>query len=356
MQEQHVSTPVLGPNDDTRLAQVTKAPCFRIAAIIPLYNGGEFIEAALESVLAQTRMPDEVIVVDDGSTDDGPARVEAIAQRYPLVKLLRKPNGGQSSARNFGVAHSGGELIALLDQDDLWYSNHLEVLENRFKQEHVRELGWVYSDLDRVDRSGAVVCRNLLKTALPAPHPKRTLLECLREDMFILPSASLISRRAFEAVGGFDERLCGYEDDDLFLRIYRKGYHHVFLPIALSKWRIYDTSTSYTARMTRSRIFYAAKLLKEFPDNPVANLFFARDFIAPRFIRNTAYDYADAVRKEDRAKAELTLQAMALLVPHLPARKRLLFAVAKPLLARPAIAKSVLRLRPLVRRVARMAM
>lgn len=329
----------------------------KIAAIIPLYNGSEFVEQALESVLSQTRMPDEVIVVDDGSTDDGCAKVEAVAQRHPLIRLLHKPNGGQSSARNFGVAHSTSDLIAFLDQDDLWYSRHLEVLEQPFKKEHVRELGWVYSELDQVDRAGGMVIHNLLAfigTMATTYHPKRRLIDCLREDMFILPSASLISRRAFEKVGGFDERLCGCEDDDLFLRMYRQGYDNIFLPIALSKWRIYGTSTSYTVRMTQSRMLYAEKLLQQFPDNAAGNHYFTRDVIAPRFIRTTAYDYANAVITHDNTRAKLTLQAMAMLVPHLNLRKRLAFRAVKPLLARPSIAKSMVVFRPFWRRVARL--
>jgi glycosyltransferase involved in cell wall biosynthesis len=90
-----------------------------IVAIIPLYNGARWIDQAIRSVFAQTVQPDEFIVVDDGSTDDGPAIVEKLAEERPIT-LLRKPNGGQSAARNFGVAHSGSALIAVLDQDDRW--------------------------------------------------------------------------------------------------------------------------------------------------------------------------------------------------------------------------------------------
>ena len=76
-----------------------------ITAVVPLYNGARFIEESLRSVFAQTLPPAEVIVVDDGSTDDGPAIVEGLAREFP-IRLLRKENGGQSSARNFGIAHS----------------------------------------------------------------------------------------------------------------------------------------------------------------------------------------------------------------------------------------------------------
>jgi glycosyltransferase involved in cell wall biosynthesis len=238
-----------------------------IVAIVPLYNGAKFIEEAIRSVLAQTLQPAEFLVVDDGSTDDGPAIVERIAKENPLIKLWRKSNGGQSSARNFGVARSKSALIALLDQDDVWYPHHLETLVKPFRRERAIPLGWVYSNLDEVDESGGMITRSLLNT-MPAHHPKRTLIECLAMDMFILPSASLIAREAFEAVGGFDERLSGYEDDDLFLRLFRSGYDHVYIDQPLSKWRIYIGSTSYSPRMARSRMIYAEKLMATFPDNP----------------------------------------------------------------------------------------
>jgi glycosyltransferase involved in cell wall biosynthesis len=102
---------------------------FSIAAIIPLYNGARWIEGAIRGFFAQTLQPDEFIVVDDGSTDDGAgaAIVERLALERP-IRLLQKENGRQSAARNFGVKHSASALIALLDQDDEWYPNHLEEL------------------------------------------------------------------------------------------------------------------------------------------------------------------------------------------------------------------------------------
>src|SRR5882724_4095714 len=115
----------------------------RISAVIPLYNGEKYIEQALHSVLSQTLAPADIIVVDDGSTDGGAAIVEKMAALHP-IRLLCKENGGQSSARNLGIAHSGGDLIALLDQDDLWYPNHLEELVKPFLEPRSKQLGWVY--------------------------------------------------------------------------------------------------------------------------------------------------------------------------------------------------------------------
>jgi glycosyltransferase involved in cell wall biosynthesis len=151
-----------------------------ISAIVPLYNGAKYIEEALNSILAQSRKPNEIIIIDDGSTDNGPDIVKRMAAGNRVV-LLRKPNGGQSSARNFGIAHSVGDLIALLDQDDAWYPNHLEQLAKPFGRLHFPELGWVYSNLDEMDAHGRMVRRYLL-SSLPATHPKRDLIEQPAED------------------------------------------------------------------------------------------------------------------------------------------------------------------------------
>jgi glycosyltransferase involved in cell wall biosynthesis len=272
-------------------------PIPTIAVVIPLYNGSRHIEEALNSVFRQSVPANEIIVVDDGSTDDGAgaAIVERMAQTHP-VTLLRKPNGGQSSARNLGVRESTSEVIAFLDQDDVWYDNHLQELAKPFQTWAARPLGWVYSNLDEINEGGALVCRDFLGT-LSGEHPKRDIHLCIGGDMFVLPSAALISRKAFDAVEGFDEQLCGYEDDDLFLRMLRKGYDNIYLDMPLSKWRVYQGSTSYTPRMTHSRAIYTRKLIEMFPDDAKRACYYARDLIAPRFMVHAIREYQDAVKR-----------------------------------------------------------
>lgn len=291
-------------------------PLPAIVVIIPLYNGARYIEQTLASVLKQSLPAAEIIVVNDGSTDDGAgvALVERMAQSHP-IRLLHKPNNGQSSARNFGVRESASPLIAFLDQDDIWYQSHLAELAKPFAEPHEPPLGWSYSNLDEIDENGAMVCRSYL-TTLEVMHPKQHIFDCIRQDMFVLPSASLISREAFEAVSGFDERLCGYEDDDLFMRIFRAGYHNVYLNRALSQWRIYPSSTSYSYRMAISRNIYTRKLLETFPDDVKRVRYYVRDLIAPRFFAAAVTEYEAALKRGDPAATKAAWEEVMLLARH----------------------------------------
>lgn len=286
-----------------------------IAAVIPLYNGAPFIADALRSVLNQTRPPDEVIVVNDGSTDDGPGIVEEIARHHP-VRLLNKPNGGQSSARNLAIRETACSHIALLDQDDLWYENHLALLQRPFLDGDIRRLGLVYGNLDQIDRGGRLIAECCLDQ-VPTSHPKRSLQQCLEHDMFILPGASLVERQAMLDVGLFDERLSGYEDDDLFVRFYSMGVRSRFLDTAVTMWRIYPQSTSFSARMAKSRMIYFAKLIEAHPDEPRLGLNWRRDVIAPRFAKILRNEFVEASRAGDWSRVERAWADLKTVAPYM---------------------------------------
>ena len=327
-----------------------------ISAVIPLYNGAPYIEESLDSVFSQILPPNEVIVVDDGSTDEGPAIVERLGQTRPIV-LLRKDNGGQSSARNFGIAHSKGRLIALLDQDDVWYPHHLAALCEPFRKQHFPELGWVYSNLDEIDQSGKMVNRDSLHSVSHVVHPKRDLLQCLKTDMFILPSATVMTRAAFDAVGGFDERLIGYEDDDLFLRMFRAGYDNIYLDTALTKWRIFGGSSSFSKRMAVSRMVYVRKLLAEYPNDPHRGANYTQDLIVPRFFPWLVREYNMALKSGQRDAVEAALADMRFLMPMHRSRIRLVLRLLMPILESPVLARLLVPLvtvaRPTLRRLLR---
>jgi glycosyltransferase involved in cell wall biosynthesis len=267
-----------------------------ISAIIPVFNGRRFLKAAVASVLRQTLRPCELLLVDDGSSDGSCDEYLAPNPNSPVpIRVIRRPNGGQSAARNTAASEATGSLLAFLDQDDIWYPHHLKDLSALMKQDD--RLGWVYSDLDEIDAEGLLFARSIVQRM--AAHPKERIIDLLMGDMFVVPSASLVRKSAFFSVGGFDECLSGYEDDDLFLRLFRNGYANRFLPQGTVQWRLYPGSASTTSRMAKSRRIYVRKLIAMFPDDRVHMRFFTRDLIAPRFLRAAIAGFARALAAGD---------------------------------------------------------
>lgn len=301
-----------------------------VAAIIPLYNGGPFIRQALESVLAQTEPADEIIVVDDGSIDDGPEIVSNLAERHP-IRLLTKPNGGQGSARNMGIASSKATHIALLDQDDIWYEDHIAVLKRPFVEGRIRNLGLVYANLDRIDGKGRMIQRHYLDT-VHSPHPKTSLRDCLSQSMYILPSASMFTREAFSNVGGFDERLRGYEDDDLFVRMFAAGYGFAYLQDqSVAQWRVHGGATSRNLLLAESRLIYFRKLIATFPNDPAAGLHWTTDVIAPRFFQQFVGDFMLGCRQRDVERLRQSWSALKEISKYRPRKTKRYMRLVRPL-------------------------
>lgn len=252
-----------------------------VCVIIPYYNGSRYIERSARSVLEQSIPPAEFIVVDDGSSPAEAQALDEIAARMGF-RVLHKENGGQGAARNFGVQQTRSNFISFLDQDDFYLKTHIEILLDGVKRKDPY-FGWVYADLVEADEEGLVVRRETVVHR--SEHPKKFLNDMLGKDMYVLPSASLIRREAYEAVGGFDPQFTGYEDDDLFLRIFQKGYTNYFVKKPVTVWCISNNSTSYSIKMSRSRLRYIHKLVQNFPDDPNKGRFFANDLFLPRFNR-----------------------------------------------------------------------
>ncbi|MCG8426711.1 MAG: glycosyltransferase [Chromatiales bacterium] len=179
-----------------------------ISVIIPTYNRADVLSRALDSVFAQTTPPYEVIVVDDGSSDDTATLMQ---QHYPDCTYLQQENRGVSSARNLGIQHANGEWLAFLDSDDEWLPGKLaeqvELLQQQPEQRicHTEEI-WV--------RNGTRVNAMKKHTKTGGYIFKRCLPLCV-----ISPSAVMIHRDIFDQVGLFDENLPACEDYDLWLRI-----------------------------------------------------------------------------------------------------------------------------------------
>jgi glycosyltransferase involved in cell wall biosynthesis len=172
----------------------------RFSTVIPAYNAANTVARAIDSALAQTYPPVEVIVVDDGSSDD----TAAVVERYgDTVRLIRQANGGPGAARNAGARVASGDWIALLDADDVWLPHKLDVQAR-------------YADDPTV---GVIFCsrQTLPATRLSAAQS----FDCLWEKNCVIASSALIRKAAFDAVGGFHEarELIAVEDYNLWLRL-----------------------------------------------------------------------------------------------------------------------------------------
>ena len=276
----------------------------RISAILPVFNGRRFLLGAVRSVLAQSLPPCELIVVDDGSTDGSLEELDNLPPAPFPVRVLRQANAGQSAARNAAAREATGEYLAFLDQDDAWYPRHLEELVAPLAADPA--VGWAYCDFDEMDLDGHLVTRAFMR-AQGVEHPKRTIYDCVSGDLMVLPSASVMRRDAFEQADGFDESLCGYEDDDLFVRFFRLGWDHVFVDRPLLRFRIHAASSSTSSRFLDSRARYAAKLAAILPDDSRMLRYYVSEAIAPRFFLTSLDDYVRACSARDWEGARLAL-------------------------------------------------
>jgi glycosyltransferase involved in cell wall biosynthesis len=203
---------------------------FKISVIIPNYNYGRFIGEAVESVLAQTFPVFEIVVVDDGSTDDS----LEILSRYEKdgVKVVRQQNCGVGAARNSGVEHSSGELVAFLDADDLWLPQKIEKQMERLLSDP--EFGFVSCGMKEFDASG-----NTIRAYEVGKEGWRAEEILLIEPIVNGPgSTGLLWRRVFEEAGGFDEtkEMHPSEDWEFCYRVARVG-KIAFVPELLVGYR-----------------------------------------------------------------------------------------------------------------------
>lgn len=303
--------PMPGPEHETVLwadAAVETVPG-GVSVIMALYRGERYVREALESIAAQTRPPLEVIVVDDGSPDGSVALIESLTLPF-VPRIVRQGNAGQSAARNTGIRAARGEFIAFLDQDDVWRANHLEVLVETLATDP--SLAWVFGDFDLIDDRGhTVVSSYLTETAVVLD--RRTVADIVRTDIMALPSASLMRRSALVQVRGFDRRLSGYEDDELYLRLYRRGYAMAAQPRTRIRYRTHAANASSSVAFLRSRLVYLRVLTEQYPAS--SGRAGAAEVAAERLLRSTTAEYFTALVEHDDPLARTVSWATERMIP-----------------------------------------
>lgn len=212
-----------------------------VSVVIPCYNGAAFLRETLDSVLAQTHPVLEVIVVDDGSTDDS----AAIAESYgPPVRVIRQANAGESSARNRGIDEAKGSLVAFVDADDLWEPEKLAIQANRFHRQP--DLVCVYTDYVVLrDR------RRMAVNARPDSHDATDFAVQMLLEWCVLPSSATVPRELARQVR-FTEAVRDSEDVLFFLELRRYGrFEHVRQPLTIYR-RTSGQQTNQSGHLLRS--------------------------------------------------------------------------------------------------------
>ena len=206
----------------------------KVSVILPSYNGARFVRKAIDSVLAQTYGDYEVIVVDDGSTDN---TYEVLASYASTIHYIRQENQERAVARNNGVAASKGEYIAFLDSDDLLLPHKLAAQVAVLDAQP--SVGLVASGYQYIDSDGAI-----LREERPWLGNPQISLETLLFYGLTVIHAVLMRRSWFDMIGGFDPRFSGPEDIDLWFRLSLAGCLMVWEPSIVCQYRIHEHNMS----------------------------------------------------------------------------------------------------------------
>jgi GT2 family glycosyltransferase len=263
-----------------------------VSVIIPAFNQGQFLATAIDSVLAQTHGDVEVVVVDDGSTDETPDVLAAYAGSRQ-VRVVRQANAGVGAARNAGFAASSGSLVCFLDADDYYHADRLAHQVGRFAG--ASEIGFGYCDIVRVDAEGTVADDYEVQRA-------RTVLagdifESLLAGGYFPPHTVILRREVFERSGGFDAELGGHADLDLWLRLSGAGVRADFLPEKLAYYRVHaDSMSRDQGHMRHTRRLALEKAVRAHPERAAAALSALQDLghdlhTANRWLQSRLSDY-----------------------------------------------------------------
>lgn len=252
-----------------------RMPTNDISVLIPAYNAEEFIVDALESVLRQTQLPREVLIINDGSSDQtfGVVKdwIEKTQSKYPVFILHTQDNKGIAATRNIGISRASCRWIALLDADDIWESNHLSELCAAAAQIPSAVATYGAGRL----LVGAVVSEQYYDDFWDNPSRRfgmaiaeshflrvgRTIVPRLIKGNFIKPSSLMLDRVVACEIGPFNETLRTSEDREFLVRLVCKG-DFVYSPMPITQYRWHDNNLSQVKNAKRNSENELRALLK----------------------------------------------------------------------------------------------
>ncbi len=203
-----------------------------VSVVIPVYNGSNYLKEAIDSALAQTYENIEILVINDGSEDNG--ATESIALSYgEKIRYFNKPNGGVSSALNLAIREMRGEWLSWLSHDDKYMPNKIEV-QIRYLNQLVKENPdfdvhsvCLYGATERINADGKFISKKSF--SIPSKQNAKDALLFHLRTYRIGGCTVLMSKKILDQVGGFDESLRTVSDADLWFRMMRQGYSFYFV-------------------------------------------------------------------------------------------------------------------------------
>lgn len=205
-----------------------------VSVVIPAYNASEFVSKAIESIVNQdlkNLYHIEIIVVDDGSTDKTAEALKPLINAG-TIRYFFKPNGGASSARNYGIEKAKGEFIGFLDADDIFLPGMLATCLNEFMRNQL-DLVTVNCFLTHLDNQGRKIRSELLDYGWIKQTPEVLFLSFMTRGAIGGPHKALFRREIFNKVGVFDTSLKVYEDLDFWIRVARANLRWKHIPVPL---------------------------------------------------------------------------------------------------------------------------
>jgi glycosyltransferase involved in cell wall biosynthesis len=229
-----------------------------VSTIVPVYNAAPFLAAAIDSALAQTLADQEIIIVDDGSSDASGAIADRYAAQHPgQIIVIHQANGGICAARNAAIAIARGRLLAMLDADDIWLPQHLAVCAQVFAQRAA--VGLVHANIERIDTQGNTF--EVVKRYWDRVGDDAFAAFFLRREHISLTTV-VVRRDLVDSLDGFDlafNRL-GAEDRDLWLRCAAVA-PMVFIDEVHARYRIHaDNLSGNLDKMHRARMLLVDKI------------------------------------------------------------------------------------------------
>lgn len=232
-----------------------------LAIIIPNYNKGKFISFTLQSIVEQTKLPNEVIIVDDCSTDNSKEKIDCFAKKYPTLfkTFFLEENKGVQYARNFGAKVSTSRYICFVDSDDVYLRQ--DCIEKQMEVVGRKKLVGVYQlNIDSNNKILSVPLPNRIKR-----YYKRHPIYCFysMQDFMPWPFHYIIEKDEFMSVGGYDNPFSLYEDAEILLKLVLNKNKPIWLDIEGKGYRVDLNDNTHISHASKERLLQAKKYIWE---------------------------------------------------------------------------------------------